>query len=699
MQEELLQFKIQEVWTLVDLSNGKRAIGTKLVFRNKLDERAIMIRNKARLVAQDFVVYQMDVKSAFLYGKIKEEVYVCQPPGFEDPDLPNRVYKVEKALYRLHQAPRAWYETLLTYLLDNGFQKGTINKTLFIRRNKDDILLVQVTPMETQKPLLKDEDGKEVDLRIYRSMIGSLMYLTSSRPNIMFVVSCTDSDYAGASLDRKSTTGAASKGVYSQQESIIRRDLQLKDAEEVDCLPNATIFKQLTLMGAKTTAWNEFSSTIASAIICLAKNQKFNFSKYVFESMVKNLDNVGKFLMYPRFIQVFLEKQLEEVPTHNRIYNAPSHTKKIFGNIKRVGKDFSGKVTPLFPTMMIQNQADVGEADDAINEEMDDSLVRVATTSSSLEGEEDSGNITKTRSKATHNEVGSLGTTSGGGPRRQDTIKDIIAQTRFKNVFKTSNDSLLVGVNTPRSDEEIKSLKLRVKRLKKRRGSRTHKLKRLYRVGLSRRVESSEDEGLGDQEDSSKQRRKIANIDVDEGITLVDDTQERYGDGMFDEGILDDKEVFEGQDVDEIRNVAEKEVSTTNPVTTAALAELKSAKPKTDKVVKQELEQGTTTITLPTTTTTTATTIIAASKRPKAKGIVIQEQVQAPTPTVSLQQSSHVKDKGKAKMVEPEPVKKMSKKDQIMLDEELALKLQAKEEEEERLAREKAQQVEETNIS
>ncbi|GKD95780.1 putative ribonuclease H-like domain-containing protein [Tanacetum coccineum] len=166
---------IQEVWTLVDLSNGKRAIGTKLVFRNKLDERAIMIRNKARLVAQEFVVYQMDVKSAFLYGKTKEEVYVCQPPGFEDPDFPNRVYKVEKVLYGLHQAPRAWYETLSTYLLDNGFQKGTINKTLFITRNNDDILqdkyVTEIfktfgftdvkttsTPMETQKPLLKDED-------------------------------------------------------------------------------------------------------------------------------------------------------------------------------------------------------------------------------------------------------------------------------------------------------------------------------------------------------------------------------------------------------------------------------------------------------------------------------------------------------------------------------------------------------------
>ncbi|GKA41012.1 putative ribonuclease H-like domain-containing protein [Tanacetum coccineum] len=177
MQEELLQFKLQEVWTLVDLPNGKRAIGSKWVFRNKKDERGIVIRNKARLVAQgyiqeevidydevfapvarieairlflayasfkDFVVYQMDVKSAFLYGKIEEEVYVCQPPGFEDPDFPDRVYKVEKVLYGLHQAPKAWYETLSTYLLDNGFQRGKINKTLFIKRYKGDILLVQV---------------------------------------------------------------------------------------------------------------------------------------------------------------------------------------------------------------------------------------------------------------------------------------------------------------------------------------------------------------------------------------------------------------------------------------------------------------------------------------------------------------------------------------------------------------------------
>ncbi|GJY16844.1 putative ribonuclease H-like domain-containing protein [Tanacetum coccineum] len=191
----------------------------------------------------------MDVKSAFLYGKIEEEVYVCQPPGFEDPDFPDRVYKVEKALYGLHQVPRAWYETLSTYLLDNEFQRGKIDKTLFIKRHKE--VKTASIQMETQKPFLKDEDGEEVDVHMYRSMIGSLMYLTSSRPEIMFavcacaryqvnlkvshlhavkrifrylkgqpklglwypkdspfdLVAYTDSDYARASLDKKSTTG------------------------------------------------------------------------------------------------------------------------------------------------------------------------------------------------------------------------------------------------------------------------------------------------------------------------------------------------------------------------------------------------------------------------------------------------------------------------------------------------------------
>ncbi|GJS93172.1 putative ribonuclease H-like domain-containing protein [Tanacetum coccineum] len=259
MQEELLQFKLQQVWILVDLPIGKRAIGTKWVFRNKKDERGIVIRNKVRLVAQGhrqeegidyeevfapvarieairlflayasfmgFLVYQMDVKSAFLYGTIEEEVYVTQPPGFKDPDHPDKVYKVVKALYGLHQAPRAWYETLANYLLGNRFKRGKIDQTLFIKKQKGDILLVQVyvddiifgstnkdlctgfeklmkdkfqmtentdvksasTPVDLEKPLVKDGDADDVDVHLYRSMIGSLMYLIASRPDIMFAV-------------------------------------------------------------------------------------------------------------------------------------------------------------------------------------------------------------------------------------------------------------------------------------------------------------------------------------------------------------------------------------------------------------------------------------------------------------------------------------------------------------------------------
>ncbi|GKA73236.1 hypothetical protein Tco_0779452 [Tanacetum coccineum] len=120
----------------------------------------------------------------------------------------------------------------------------------------------------------------------------------------------------------------------------------------------------LQCLSAKTTAWNEFNSTMAFAVICLARNQKFNFSMYIFESMVKNLDSAVKFLMYQRFVQVFLNNQLKGMATHNRIYIASSHTKKVFANMNRHGKDFSGRVTPLFPTMVVQAQEEMGEGSD-----------------------------------------------------------------------------------------------------------------------------------------------------------------------------------------------------------------------------------------------------------------------------------------------------------------------------------------------
>ncbi|GKC76504.1 putative ribonuclease H-like domain-containing protein, partial [Tanacetum coccineum] len=318
-RKNFYKFKLQHVWILVDLPIGKRAIGTKWVFRNKKDKRGIVIRIK-----QGWLHRVIDKKkSAFLYETIKEEVYVTQPPGFKDPDHPKKVYKVVKALYGLHQAPRAWYETLANYLLGNGFKRGKIDQTLFIKKQKGDILIVQVyvndiifgstnkelcigfkklmkdkfqmssmgeltfflglqvhqkddgifisqdkyvaeilkkfnytdvksasTPLDLEKPLVKDGDADDVDVHLYRSMIGSLMILMASRPDIMFAIcSCarfqvtpktshllvvkrifrylkgkptlglwysrdstfelvayTDSDYARATQDRNSTT-------------------------------------------------------------------------------------------------------------------------------------------------------------------------------------------------------------------------------------------------------------------------------------------------------------------------------------------------------------------------------------------------------------------------------------------------------------------------------------------------------------
>ncbi|KAL8109911.1 hypothetical protein AgCh_025854 [Apium graveolens] len=358
MQEELDQFERSKALKLVPAPKNRSIIGTKWVFRNKMDENGIVTRNKARLVAKgysqekgidydetfapvarleairifleftahsNFKVYQMDVKSAFLNGELEEEVYVQQPHSFEDPKFPNFVYKLLKALYGLKQAPRAWYDTLSDFLLKHGFTRGTIDKTLFYKKYGKDMILVQIyvddiifgstneklcqrfsklmqseykmsmmgelsfflglqvnqrsdgifiiqikyvkdilkkfgmvdcslasTPMSTATKLDEDKKGKSVDISSYRGMIGSLLYLTASRLDIMFAtclcarfqanpkeshlmdvkrifrylkgtpnlglwypkrtgfeaVGYTDADFAGCRVDRKSTSGS-----------------------------------------------------------------------------------------------------------------------------------------------------------------------------------------------------------------------------------------------------------------------------------------------------------------------------------------------------------------------------------------------------------------------------------------------------------------------------------------------------------
>ena len=357
MQEELNQFIRNDVWTLVPPPKNQTIIGTKWVFRNKMDEKGIISRNKARLVAQgynqqegidydetfapvarlesirillayacahDFKLFQMDVKSAFLNGLINEEVYVAQPPGFADFEKPNYVFKLKKALYGLKQAPKAWYDRLKTFLVDHKYTMGLVDNTLFTKKKGSHIIIVQIyvddiifdstcqelcddfskimhdefemsmmgelnfflglqikqledgiffnqskyikdmlkkfgleyskpmrTPMSSETKLTKDEENESVDSTKYRGMIGSLLYHTASRPDIMFSVCLcarfqedpktshleavkrifkyikgtthlglwypkgtgvetivyTDSDHAGDYVDRKSTSG------------------------------------------------------------------------------------------------------------------------------------------------------------------------------------------------------------------------------------------------------------------------------------------------------------------------------------------------------------------------------------------------------------------------------------------------------------------------------------------------------------
>ncbi|GJY07106.1 retrovirus-related pol polyprotein from transposon TNT 1-94 [Tanacetum coccineum] len=317
MQEELNEFEHLEVWELVPRSDRVMIITLKWIYKVKLDELGGVLKNKARLVARGYlqeegidfeesfapiarleairifiafaahmnmIVYQMNVKTAFLNGILREEVYVSQPDEFVDPENPNHVYKIKKSLYGLNQAPRAWYDLLSSYLLSQKFSKGTVDPTLFIRREGKDILLVQIyvddiifaftkpdlcesfskimcskfkmsmmgklsfflglqisqspggiflnqskyaleslkkygmetcdpvdTPMVEKSKLDEDPQGKAVDPTRYRGMIGTLMYLTSNRPDLDSCIALTafaDADHAGCQDTKKSTSGS-----------------------------------------------------------------------------------------------------------------------------------------------------------------------------------------------------------------------------------------------------------------------------------------------------------------------------------------------------------------------------------------------------------------------------------------------------------------------------------------------------------
>ncbi|GJR46093.1 putative ribonuclease H-like domain-containing protein [Tanacetum coccineum] len=380
MQDELLQFKLLKVWTLVYLPRDKWAIGTKWVFRNKKDERGIVVKNKARLVAQghtqeegidydevfalvarieairlflaytsfkDFVVYQMDVKSAFLYGKIEEEVYVCQPPSFEDPHYPDKVYKVyvddiifgstkkdmstefDKPMHDKFQMSFMGELSFFLYLQVQQKSAGIFisqDKYVVEILKKFDFASVKIasTPIETNKALIEDEEAEDVDVHLYRSMIGPLMYLTTSRPDIIYLKgqpklglwyprfspfdleAFFDSDYAGASLDRKSTTGGCQflgKRLISwqckKQTIIANSTTEAEYVAATNCcgqvlwIQNQMLDYRFNFMNTKIYIDNE-------STICIVKNP-------VFHSKTKHIE------IRHHFIRDSYEKKLIQV--------------------------------------------------------------------------------------------------------------------------------------------------------------------------------------------------------------------------------------------------------------------------------------------------------------------------------------------------------------------------------------------------
>ncbi|GJX47413.1 retrovirus-related pol polyprotein from transposon TNT 1-94 [Tanacetum coccineum] len=365
--------------------------------------------------------------------------------------------------------------------------------------------------------------------------------------------------------------------VLNSSAILLRRDLQLKDAEGIDCPPNATIFEQLTHMG----------------------------------------------------------------------------------NIKREGKGFSRRVTPLFPTMMVQAQEELGEGSDNPTDQHHTPIITQPSTSQPQKKQK------PRKPKRKDTEIPqSSGLTE---PITDEAVNE-------ENVPTHSNDPLLSGEDSLKLNDLMEictKLQQRVLDLENTKTAQAQEISSLK----SAQVVSSEDESLGDKEDASKQERKIYDIDKD-----VEDVVE--------------KEVSTADPVTtggEVVTTASVEVSAATTTTTTAitevdltlaqaLAELRSAKPK---VVIQEPVQN--------------TTITAPSTIPKAKSISFRDPVESTTRTTLTLIPSSIKDKGKAKMIEPE--KPLKKKEQIRLDEELAFKLQAEEEEKSRLAREKAEKVEESNIS
>ncbi|GJS95946.1 retrovirus-related pol polyprotein from transposon TNT 1-94 [Tanacetum coccineum] len=312
MQEELNEFERLEVWELVPRPDKVMVITLKWIYKVKLDELGGILKNKARLVAHEYrqeegidfeesfapvarleavwkylafaahmniIVYQMDVKTTFLNGILREEVYVSQPDGFVDPDNPNHVYRLKKVIYGLKQASRAWYDLLSSFLLSQGFSKGTVDPTLIISRKGKDILLVQIyvediifastttelyTLMVDKSKLDEDTQGKAVDPTHYHGMVGTLMYLTSNRPDLVYAV-CMCARYQARPTEKhlhavkrifRYLRGTVNRGLWYSKDSAIALTA-FADDDHAGCQDTIhSTSGSMQLLGNRLVSWS-----------------------------------------------------------------------------------------------------------------------------------------------------------------------------------------------------------------------------------------------------------------------------------------------------------------------------------------------------------------------------------------------------------------------------------------------------------
>nr|GEY02754.1 hypothetical protein [Tanacetum cinerariifolium] len=325
-QEELTEFERLEVWELVPHLDKVTVITLKWIYKVKLDELGGILKNKARLVARGYrqeegidfeesfapvarleairiflayaahknmVVYQIDVKTVFLNGNLREEVYVSQPDGFVDQDNPNHMYKLKKALYGLKQASRAWYDMLSSFLLSQDFSKGSVDLTLFIQRNGNDLLLISQsprgifinqskyaleslkkydfescdpvdTPMVEKSKLDEVREGKAIDPSHYRGMIGTLLYLTPSRPDLQFAICMcaryqtwpTENHVHSVKRIFRYLRGTVNRGLWYSKDSSVAL-IAFADANHVGCQDTRrSMSGSVHFLGERLISWS-----------------------------------------------------------------------------------------------------------------------------------------------------------------------------------------------------------------------------------------------------------------------------------------------------------------------------------------------------------------------------------------------------------------------------------------------------------